>query len=82
MGITIYYNGRLATHSTYDQFIEYVYEFAQENNWDIVFIRKKNAKRDYICGPTKGLKLRVCEWFDPVTFEFDDQLHMCNYQNR
>ena len=84
MGVTIHFEGQLATEADFERLMQYVRQIAAEKTWLTERIEEKEVKLsrvrdeedwDYL-GPTKGAVVYVHEACEPVRFEFDRELYV------
>jgi hypothetical protein len=87
MGVTIHFEGKLKSETDYNNVIEIAKNFSIENSLEFSEFENENATLyrvknendwDYI-GSTKGMKIILSEFADPLLLEFDKDLYIQEY---
>lgn len=83
MGVTIHYNGTLASKSHYGKVVEVAMEFAEEHDLPFLLFGinpeptdgLENEEGGWLC-PIQGICLQPDPMCEPLILEFDEELHM------
>lgn len=94
MGLTIHYQGQLASEQAYVSFIQQVTAYAQARKWPLHAIAEAEREmtrmlqpedpeaeeyEDLYVGPTRGVYLLPDPECEPLSFEFDTDLFMQDF---
>jgi hypothetical protein len=87
MGVTIHFEGKLASLGDYDELVLRIDKFAKKRNYEVLQIDENDkvlyrVKDEQDCdykGPTKGVCLQLDDNCDPFILEFDENLYMQDF---
>jgi hypothetical protein len=84
MGVTIHFEGQLASEQAYRELVELASSVAKSEGWrteliasdEVTLLRVRDEKDWYYTGPVKGIAVFLHDDCDPVRFEFDKDLYV------